>query len=72
MQGGSDSELRRGRIGGGASGLEAGAGPRAAVRLAATEYARELGLTGLRGWLAACRRDRRDKARAADRPNLSG
>ena len=33
---------------------------------------RELGLTGLRGWLAAAPRNRGAGPRAADRPNLSG
>jgi len=43
----------------------------AAVKIGVTEYARELGLTGLRGWLAVAGTGGRGP-RATDRPNLSG
>ena len=46
------------------------AGRREMVKIDGTEYARELGLTGLRGWLAAVPES--TGPRATDRPNLSG
>lgn len=44
---------------------------RGSGKIGITEYARELGLTGLRGWLAAAGIGGAGPC-ATDRPNLSG